>query len=124
MSVVVRESPVAGVGLFAAEDLPEGFRLIYDGVYKMATECTEMELDYAANVGCGVYIVGNGLASKINDARGTNYKHNCKWEIVGTGVFANLYVVTSRVVCSGEELFIDYGAPYWDKHLKSSDNKI
>ena len=73
MSVVVQRSDVAGDGLFAAEDLPVGFKLRYEGVYKKATDCTVAELDYAANVGCGVYIVGCGLASKINDAYCTSY---------------------------------------------------
>jgi hypothetical protein len=121
MSVVVQRSDVAGDGLFAAEDLPVGFKLRYEGVYKKATDCTVAELDYAANVGCGVYIVGCGLASKINDAYGTSHTYNCTWEVEGSGVFADLYVVCCRVVRRGEELFIDYGAAYWERHLKKSD---
>lgn len=46
----------------------------------------------------------------INDARGTEFRNNCYFEIINNDV----YVIASRNIKPFKELFVSYGGNYWN----------
>lgn len=108
----------AGKGVFAVVDLPAK-RVLgwYRGVL-----LTQAQFDalygpapptYVLDVGRGKYVDAVDTAHRnwtamVNDARGTGRRPNCVFTAAGS-------VKTTRPIKAGEELFISYGAGYWEE---------
>jgi hypothetical protein len=50
------------------------------------------------------------LTRYINDARGSEFRNNCYFEIINK----DIYVISSRNIKPHKELFISYGGNYWN----------
>lgn len=121
--LVVKKStlPKAGKGLFTTKDIKRGTKIVeYKGVIKTWKEITD------ANTfnGYVFYINRNhvidaknfdaGLAQLANDAKGISrndeIKNNSKYEQIGKRV----YIVATKNIPAGSEIFVGYGKEYWD----------
>lgn len=117
---------MAGKGVFACEDLPRGFQVPYIGkVYEPGIEFYDYTYTLLAEDGRS--IDGNpiynrspfNVAFRVNDPP-KGKKPNCRFEVSKgwTTIFSPMSIQTTRKICAGEELFVDYGPDYersWNK---------
>jgi hypothetical protein len=114
--------PGAGMGLFAARDLPAGYDVDYTG--------DRVRLDTAADGGAYFLQIRRdeaidaartnaGEARWVNDPRGTDMRANSEFVLhTPPGRPRVAYVRTLRRVPRGEEILVKYGAQYWRYALK------
>ena len=83
--------------------------------------------DYGLEM-CGVTVYGDpavyspgACGHMINDPRGTASEANCVECPIGGGALVG--ILTLRMVRTGEELFLDYGEPYWRARDKTESNE-
>lgn len=118
MYTTVRESPIHGRGVFAAQDIPAGTRIFeYTGELISREEENRRELE---NDKTGVtYIYQLNDHESIDGANGGNdsrfVNHSCDPNIEGIIEGKHIYYVALRNIKQNEELFIDYA---FDKDSK------
>lgn len=127
MSLEIKKSkiPGAGKGLFTATLIKRGERVIeYTGDVITWKECQERneKMD-----GFGAYYffisekkcidaenVLDSLARYANDAAGfvrlPGVRNNCRYEVIRN----RAYIIASRNLKPGDEIFVAYGKEYWD----------
>jgi SET domain-containing protein len=119
--------PNAGKGLFTSKMIPRGTRIVeYKGVIKTWKEITENPKfnGYVFYVNRHHVIDAKnykkGMAQLANDAKGLSRAegvlNNCKYEEDNDRV----YIVSTKNIPAGAELFVGYGKEYWDV-VKSLD---
>lgn len=112
-NVKVKRS-VAGLGLFALEDIPKGACIIeYRGKILTKQEEEDSNSLYLFDAGGGVTIDG---APRSNTARYINHscRPNCEIDIYKRRVF----VMAKRRIRAGEELHYDYDKDYWKEYIE------
>lgn len=103
-----------GKGLFAAEPIPKGARIIeYIGTVISEQEAERDNGKYLFEVGKGKTINGN---IPSNTARYIN--HSCVPNCEADGPEGKVYIWALRNIKPGEELTYDYGEDYFDRHIK------
>lgn len=103
-----------GRGLFAIEPIPKGACIIeYIGVPISEEEAAEDNGKYLFEVDPGKTIDGN---IKENTARYIN--HSCRPNCEADGPKGHVYILATRNIKAGEELFYDYGKEYFNRHIK------
>ncbi len=117
--------PHMGRGLFAKRFIPEGAHFasyggeIVDGGHKDATSY------YCLDIGGGQFVDGEPgkpgtvghMGQYINDPKGTREEQNCYFYVFpGASGNTGVVVVAERNINAGEELFVEYGASYWEDH--------
>lgn len=127
MSLEVKKSliPGAGMGLFATSTFKRGDRVIeYTGEIITWAECQKRN---EALDGVGLYYfyvsdrkcidaqnVPESLARYANDAAGfvrlPGFRNNSRFEVIK----GKPYIIASRNIKPGEEIFVAYGKEYWD----------
>ena len=113
MKIIVKESPVHGLGVFATRDLEEGetlelcpYIVIDDDDLQDANRLNDYLFTSPDNPNDYLVIMGCGML----------YNHdspsNASWEIDSTD---NRFVrfFADRNIKAGEEIFQDYGEEYW-----------
>lgn len=104
----------AGLGLYAAEDMPKGVCFIeYIGrVIKGEEEYTSTS-KYLFEVHNRKTIDGR---DRSNTARYIN--HSCKPNAEPETHKGRVFIFTTKKIKAGEEICYDYGKEYWDDHIK------
>ncbi len=105
---------IAGLGLFAGEDIPKGKCLIeYVGRVISPEEEYTSRSKYLFEVTKKVTIDGG---ARTNTARYVNHscRPNCEVEVYKRRV----YILSIKNIKAGEELAYDYGKDYFDEHIK------
>jgi SET domain-containing protein len=124
--------PNSGVGVFASENIRKGDVVcLYTGYLISMRACRQEELNYAITVNSSEYLVGVGIASKINDninvpvtkidkklIQHSGKEHNVKFSKVAwkNGV-PKIKIIAIRDINENEELYISYGSGYWESRL-------
>jgi SET domain-containing protein len=110
----IRESPGAGWGLFARQDIKEGdFILEYTGT-KVSTKIADAsESKYLFEIDDDWTIDGVG---QDNHARWIN--HACFPNVEADVLDGKILIHALRDIFAGEELTIDYGDEYFDEFIK------
>ena len=113
MKITVRNSPIHGLGVFAAQDIAAGetlercaYIVIDDDDLQEVNRLNDYLFtspddpnDYLVVMGCGM-LYNHGVPA------------NAKWEVDETdNRFLRFYA--DRDIAAGEELFHDYGEEYW-----------
>jgi hypothetical protein len=119
--------PGAGLGLFAARDLPAGTSIDYTGdrvpldsgsdggVYFLQTSQRHAVDAARTNAGEGRW---------VNDPRGTQQRANAKFVLyTPPGGTRRACVRTCRLVKGGEEILVKYGAAYWRYQAEPSNRQ-
>ncbi len=105
--VVVKSSPIHGMGIFTNVDIPEGSEiLVIDGEVISEEECIRREEQG------NVYIFWNedSYIDTTNTEKIKYINHNCDFNCdVLDGDGKTLRLVAYRNISAGEELTIDYG---------------
>ncbi len=118
LRVLTSQIPNSGKGLFTTVNIQKG-QLILEYQGKHVTREEMLQKD-SSNVNLYVYndiiIDATGyLASRINDANGIvkqqGCHNNCKF--VEFPNVTKIFIMATRDIRSGEELFLDYGPNYW-----------
>lgn len=118
MYTVVKNSPIHGRGVYAAQDIPAGTRIFeYTGELITREEENRRETE---NDKTGVtYIYQLNEHESIDGSRGGNdsrfVNHSCDPNIEGIVNNRHIYYVALRDIKQDEELFIDYA---FDKDSK------
>lgn len=127
MSLEIKKSkiPGAGKGLFTTKLIKRGERVIeYTGEVITWKECQERN---EKKDGFGAYYfyisdkkcidaehVLDSLARYANDAAGfvriPGVRNNCRYEVIKN----RAYIIASRNLNPGDEIFVAYGKEYWD----------
>lgn len=105
---------LAGLGLYAEQDIPKGkFVIEYTGELITDDEADQRGGKYLFQLGNGKTIDGKG---RENVGRYINHgcRPNCETDVVGNRV----YISTIRSVKAGDELTYDYGKEYFDFYIK------
>lgn len=105
---------IAGLGLFAGEDIPKGACVIeYVGRQVSKEEEDTSKSKYLFEISKNKTIDGK---PKWNKAGYINHlcKSNCEPEIRGGRVF----IMAKRAIKKGEELGYDYGKEYFEEHIR------
>jgi hypothetical protein len=125
MSLIVKKSklPKAGKGLFTTKSIKKGQKIIeYRGEIinwkeygKRVKENKDGYLFYINNERCiDAYPTPQYKARYANDAAGMSrlkgLRNNSVYEIVDD----KCYIVSTRDIKAGEEIFVDYTKEYWD----------
>lgn len=125
MALLVKKSrlPGAGKGLFTTKDIKKGKKIIeYRGEIidwkeycKRVKEDKDGYLVYISRKKCiDAYNTPQYKARYANDAEGLirskKYKNNAEYQIIGDKV----YLVATRDIKAGEEIFVSYSKDYWD----------
>lgn len=109
--VFIRNSPIQGLGCFAAADIPAGATIIeYTG------ECIDLiEAIRRADPSCpdySPYIMKHVNGFFIDAARGGNearfVNHSCRPNCWVRQTARRAFITASRPICKGEELTYDY----------------
>ncbi len=113
--------PGAGTGVFCKQAIPKGMDL---GYYRGEIITPEEHERRHVKKGYGEYVLiatdmdndkekvyidaktHSNWTSRVNAPKGTGRKPNIYWDSYG-------HVFSSRNIKAGEELFANYGAPYW-----------
>ncbi len=104
----------AGLGLYAAEDIPKGTYFIeYVGCVIKGREEYTSRSKYLFEVHSRMTIDGQ---ARSNTARYIN--HSCRPNAEPDTRKARVYIVAKRKIKSGEEITYDYGKEYWNEHIK------
>lgn len=125
MALIVKTSqlPKSGKGLFTTKPIKKGAKIIeYRGEiidWKEYTKRVERNEDgylfFISKKRCiDAYPTPQYKARYANDAEGLSqvkgFKNNSDYEIVGDKCF----IVSTRDIKAGEEIFVDYSKDYWD----------
>lgn len=104
----------SGKGLFAAEAIPKGARIIeYTGRKVSEAEQYRDNGKYLFWAGKNLMINGN---IPSNTARYIN--HSCVPNCEADGPEGRVYIWALRNIKAGEELTYDYGEEYFERHIK------
>lgn len=135
-SVRTSTIPGAGFGCFAEMDF-EAYDVVteYGGVIITEEDNKKNRSDFVFRCSDGTRydacIVLNPLQEQgrfINDARGTENENNCTWYECKHVTPPMLYILASKSIKKGEELFIPYGEEYWenrqDDPLKKTESPL
>merc|ERR1711871_403202 len=112
-----------GKGVFTRARLPQG-RHVADYTCEVKThDEADGDNTFLLDLGFGLEIDASksgGIGRFINDYRGQTAKPNCQFEKM-QDVHGRPFVrlVTTRRVEPGEQLFVDYGRPFWVRHRRS-----
>lgn len=135
MALIVKKSrlPGAGKGLFTTKDIKKGSKIIeYRGeIIDWKEYCKRVKEDkdgYMAFVSrnkcIDAYNTPQYKARYANDANGLikskKYKNNAEYQIIDDKV----YIVATRDIKAGEEIFVDYSKDYWDAVKYNIKNKL
>lgn len=125
MALIVKKSqlPKAGKGLYTTKTIPKGKKIIeYKGeiiqwkeYHKRVKENKDGYLFFINNKRCiDAYPTPQYKARYANDAHGLSrvkgLKNNAVYEIHDN----KCYIVSTREIKAGEEIFVDYTKEYWD----------
>jgi SET domain-containing protein len=135
MALILKKSrlPYAGKGLFTTKDIKKGSKIIeYRGEiidWKEYCKRTKEDKDgYMAYVNwkkcIDAYNTPQYKARYANDAEGLirhkKYKNNAEYQIIDDKVF----IVATRDIEAGEEIFVSYSKDYWDAVKYNIKNKL
>ncbi|GAB4205423.1 MAG: hypothetical protein Fur0023_14260 [Bacteroidia bacterium] len=125
MALIVKKSqlPDAGKGLFTTKDIKKGSKIIeYRGeIIDWKEYCKRVKEDkdgymvYISRKKCiDAYNTPQYKARYANDAEGLikykKFKNNAEYQIIDDKV----YIVATRDIKAGEEIFVSYSKDYWD----------
>lgn len=125
MALLVKKSqlPGAGMGLFTTKDIKKGCKIIeYRGEIidwkeycKRVKEDKDGYLAYISRKKCiDAYNTPQYKARYANDAEGLiknkKFKNNAEYQIINDKV----YIVATRDIRAGEEIFVSYSKEYWN----------
>ena len=113
MKIIVKESPVHGLGVFAAVDLAAGdtlerctYIVIDDDDLQEENRLNDYLFTSPDSVTDYLVVMGCGMLYNHSD------KANASWEVDETdNRFLRFYA--DRDIKAGEEIFHDYGSEYW-----------
>lgn len=104
----------AGLGLYAAEDIPKGVCFIeYVGRVIKGEEEYTSKSKYLFEVHSRKTIDGR---ERSNTARYIN--HSCRPNAEPETHKGRVFIFTKKNIKTGEEICYDYGKEYWNKHIK------
>lgn len=102
----------AGLGLFAAESIPKGAKIIeYIGIVRPSSD--EDANKYIFNVSSKVDIDGS---PRYNTARYAN--HSCAPNAESDIKKGHVWITSTKKIALGEEITYDYGKEYFNVHIK------
>jgi hypothetical protein len=105
---------IAGLGLFAGEDILKGVVLVeYKGRILSEKEKYTSKSKYLFGVNSKKTIDGQ---ARSNTARYLN--HSCRPNAEIEIKRGRVFVMSKRKLKKGEEIFYDYGKEYWNEHIK------
>lgn len=125
MALLVKKSklPNAGKGLFTTKAIKKGSRVIeYKGeiikwkqYQERVDKCEDGYLFFISKDHCiDAFPTPQYKARFANDAEGMSkikgVKNNCVYDIVGK----KCYILATRDIKAGEEIYVDYTKEYWD----------
>ena len=125
LDVKKSQLPGAGLGLWAKRDFKKGEIIVmYDGERVTWKECEKRNLEQEGHGGYYMFInkrrcidAQHTLWAKgryANDACGVSrvpgLRNNSRYEVIDGDVF----IVASRNIKAGEEIFVSYGKSYWN----------
>ncbi len=109
--------PGAGLGVFATKDIPVSQIVCEYGGFFFAGKGEWMYHDTACRTATG-YIVGRNIGSMINDCIDFNNlpsKHEgFDWNLQFVSQGDKVFMISTRAIAAGEELFVPYGLNYWE----------
>lgn len=124
--------PGAGKGLFTSEKLTRGDIVCeYEGEIVPWSECERRaDLGYegyvffiSKNRCVDAYFTPEAMGRYANDAKGIGrvegLRNNAQYEIKVRKGEKKVFIVATRVIHPGDEIFVDYGSDYW-KHLQKT----
>lgn len=113
MKYVIKDSPLHGLGVFAAEDLPSGstiercaYIVIDDDDLQEVNRLNDYLFTSPDDPGDYLCVMGAGMLYNHSDAP------NAAWEIDDDDNRLLRFYTTSDVA-AGDELLHDYGSEYW-----------
>lgn len=105
----------AGLGLFAAQDIPKNACIIeYVGKVIKGREEYTSRSKYLFEVHTRMTIDGQ---ARSNTARYIN--HSCKANAEPETKDRRVFIFAKKFIKSGEEICYDYGKEYWETHIKA-----
>lgn len=115
--------PNSGKGLFTTVNIAKGQHIIeYAGSKFKVEEVVKIDIDndnlYMHN---GLFIDGTGnLAARMNDANGICKKRGCSnnCEFFQPKKSKKVFIIATRDILFGEELFVDYSKDYWSVQVQ------
>jgi hypothetical protein len=119
--------PNSGSGLFTSKDIATKTRIAkYTGVIKTLAESQANPTGYDVAIPKGRVLdassTQSGIARYANDCRGKNKKkkqckgNNAKFSISTRNGTTNVWLVSTKAISAGSEIFVSYGgASYWKK---------
>lgn len=141
--VAKSQIPNAGEGVFTTSHIPADTTILeYTGDFVNEESLTDDQAIYAVDIGFGISIVGNNIASKINDiimfdkldSDATrelifndiipiypDKQYNCKFVVEKNGIFGRAFIKTICDIEPNTELYIKYGSNYWLHRFLVSD---
>ncbi len=124
--------PGAGKGLFTSEKLTRGDIVCeYEGEIVPWSECERRaDLGYegyvffiSKNRCVDAYFTPEAMGRYANDAKGIGrvegLRNNAQYEIKVRKGEKKVFIVATRTIHPGDEVFVDYGSDYW-KHLQKT----
>jgi SET domain-containing protein len=112
-SVKVKRSS-AGLGLFAAEEIPKGVCMIeYVGKDITGPEEYTSNSKYLFEIHSRMTIDGR---ARSNTARYIN--HSCRPNAEPHVYKKRVFIMSIKKIKPGEEITYDYGKEYWEEHIK------
>lgn len=118
LEVKTSNIPNAGDGLFSLVDIDRG-EFIAEFTGDVISEEESLELEgprghYLISMSNGSILDvfnSDSPAIKANDAKGSKFRNNSEIQETEDG---EMWLVSTRRIRSGEEIFCDYGQSYWD----------
>lgn len=105
---------IAGLGLFAGEDIPKGSCIIeYFGRTISKEEEYTINSKYLFEINSKKTIDGS---TRENKARYVN--HSCRPNAEADIIKGQVFIMALRKIKAGEEIFYDYGKEYWNEYIK------
>ncbi len=133
LAIKPSQLPGAGMGLFAEKDFKKGDTIVkYEGEKITWKECIKRN-NKQESVGCYYLFINNrkcidaqhtlwALGRYANDATGFNripgLRNNSRYEVEK----GEAYIIASRNIKAGEEIFVSYGRGYWNALRKATLN--
>jgi len=111
--LLVKKS-IAGLGLFAGEDIPKGACIIeYKGRVISHEEEYTSRSKYLFEINSKKTIDGQ---ARSNTARYIN--HSCRPNAEPEIIKGKVLIMAKRKIKAGEEILYNYGKEYWEEHIK------